>query len=39
MTKTNIRRRRPFYDLFLKMTLILLIPLTLILGIFTYALE
>ncbi len=39
MEKTNIRRRRPFYDLFLKMTLILLIPLTLILGIFTYALE
>lgn len=39
MAKTDIRRRRSFYDLFLKMTLILLIPLTLILGIFTYALE
>lgn len=39
MAKADHARRRPFYNLFLKMTLILLIPLMLILGIFTYALE
>lgn len=32
-------RQRPYYDLFLKMTLILLVPLLIVLGSFSYALK
>lgn len=39
MAKSDTKRRRPFYELFVKMALILLIPLLLIFGCFAYALE
>ena len=39
MNKATMTQRRPFYNLFLKMVLILLIPLTLVMGMFAYAVE